>query len=313
MPLNLPHARGYGSATLPTNTVLAPLGVYNQFFRLATGEPFTAIECSDFNLFARYLDEGVLAIQPVLQQRQQCGFNLLRVWTLFDIPGIGTLRLEEHADLYDHIPAFTDVCAQFGLRVEFTAYDAARRCRTLPLLEGVNELDQNTNEPDHLGRVFNGLWLDYQQAHGLLASHGSNGSQAQPVQSYWDYLTFHTNGAFEEQRKVGHNAMEWSTRPVLTNETSRSENYPSLASFAFDSAAGAALLCAGSCFHSPNGKKSQLWEGKELDQALQWASGARSVSLVCQEYAYAHRTDLEGAADVLRAYGRGPVTVIIHQ
>jgi hypothetical protein len=151
----------------------------------------------------------------------------------------------------------------------------------------------------------------YARPTGVLASHGSNGSQAAPVMPPWDYGTFHTNGSSEEQRKVGHNAQELAPVPVLTNETSR---YPedgmwvgaSLArqqQLAHDAAAGAALLAAGSCFHSVSGKSSVLWSADELVVARAWAAGARSVDLACQAGPYVHREDLEGPND-LRVYER---------
>jgi hypothetical protein len=72
---------------------------------------------------------------------------------------------------------------------------------------------------------------------------------------------------------------------------------------AFDAAAGAALLCAGSCYHSVNGKQSALWDGLELECARAWAEGARSVPLEFQKGRYAHPANLEGPGD-LRVYQR---------
>ncbi len=302
--------------------VLPELTIRGAFFALATGEYWTGIECSDFALFAKYLHRE--DIRPVLTQRAACGFNLLRVWTLFDIPTIGTLP---HCD-YRQIPAFVTLCAQHGLYVEFTAYtgindpthwgqlcDAAFLCQPRPLLELVNELDQNTNEADHLGRVFH--LDDYDRCYDVVCAHGSNGSQACAVRPAWDYETFHTNDASEWQRKVGHNAMELadgtpeiapSHAPVLTNENTRYPDKPfTTPECAYDAAAGAALLCAGSCFHSVHGKTSDLWpEGPELDGARAWAAGARSVALRFQAGRYNHPVALEDphGANYLRVYQR---------
>ena len=180
----------------------------------------------------------------------------------------------------------------------------AAQCRPLPLLELVNELDANTNEPDPLGRVFD-LSLHAQAPAPLLSSHGSNGSQAIAVRPAWSYETFHTNDAPEWHRKTGHNAMELSDGtdglaasrvPILTNENTRFSDRCQSAQMAFDAAAGAALLCAGSCYHSIAGKKSALWDGVELECARAWASGARSVPLEFQDGRYAHAADLEGPA-----------------
>lgn len=282
-------------------------------FRLETGEYFTAIECSDFNLLARYVNGD--DIEPILEQRADIGFNMLRVWTLMDLAqfGIGKLMLEEHPEVYDKIPGFLNLCAKYGLYVEFTAYTGIndpdhwrRLCdacvsSTNVILELVNELDQNTNEPDHLGRVFDLAFGNYPAP--CLASHGSNGSQAHPVTPFWSYATFHTNNAPEEQRKIGHNAMEIGSVAVLTNETRRCPSSYTSPDFAYDAAAGAALLCAGSCFHSVAGKMSGLFDGVELECAKAWAAGALSVPLRFQDGYYLHPAELEGPG-ILRAYMR---------
>lgn len=295
----------------PTRVVLPRLRVRGHCFELETGERWTAIECSDFNLWARYLAGE--DITPVLKQRADIGFNLLRVWTLYDLEAanIGTLLDPD----YTRLAPFLDLCAGYGLHVELTAFTsterpehwdhlvaAAEASDNPPLLELVNEEDQPVNRID-LGR--------YAEAAGLLDSHGSNGSQARPVEPFWDYATFHTNGASEEQRKIGHNAMEIWNGPVLTNETSR---YPDVGMWAgqpldrqravaFDSAAGAALLCAGSCFHSVSGKRSVLLTPEETEIAFSWVDGATSVDLAYQDGNYYHRTDLEGPG-ILRVYER---------
>jgi len=294
------------------------------FFALETGERWTAVQCSDFALLARHLAGE--DITPILEQRASCGFNLLRVWTLFDIDKIGTLTTLD----YDRIPAFVALCASFGLYVELTAYTGindpqhwsrlcktALDCRPRPLLELVNELDANTNEADAQGRVFD-LKLHHQPPAPLLSSHGSNGSQAIAVRPPWSYEEFHTNDATEWHRKVGHNAMELSDGaqgspgfpdlqgsrvPVLANENTRFPDRAQSPEMAFDAAAGAALLCAGSCFHSVSGKTSELWSGVELECAKAWADGAKSVSLEFQEGRYDHPKELEGPGD-LRVYKR---------
>jgi hypothetical protein len=103
---------------------LPRLTVRGQFFA-ADGQPFTAIEASDFNLYARYLAGD--DISPVLAQRQAAGFNLLRVWLLYDVANIGRLIPAEHADFYARLPAFLRLCASYGLRVELTVFTGAER------------------------------------------------------------------------------------------------------------------------------------------------------------------------------------------
>lgn len=313
--VHVPQLDGEGDTKLEQdNPDLPRLMANGQFFSLSNGEPFTAIECSDFNLLAKFVDEGPLAIKDILNERAGLGFNMLRVWTLFNIPGIGHLMTEEHPELYLKIPAFCKMCASYGFWIEFTAYTGindpehwtnlgdAVRLESNVILELVNELDQNTNEPDHLGRVFN---LDlFSKLDGIMCAHGSNGSEAQPILPHWDYATFHTNDAFEEQRKIGHNAMEIWNGPTLTNETGRFPDRRNSEDYAYDSAAGASLLCAGSCFHSISGKTSKLFDDTEFACATMWVMGAGSVPLDCQDGGYEHLGNLEGPDD-LRVYRRG--------
>lgn len=307
----------------PSFTPLPRLVVAGQFFRKDNGERFTAIEASDFNLFNRFLmGEN---IDPVLDQRSSVGFNMLRVWTAFNVcpPGagcqeIGRLVPAEHGDYDAQLRLFLRAAAKRGVYVELTAftgpYDSlfgngdqmvahwarlvqAAAEETNVILELVNEFDQAANAGIPIERL-------QQPPPPVLASHGSNGSQAQPVPPFWAFVTFHTNSAPEAPRKVGHNCYEIWAGPCLANENTRSPDNFSSNDEAFDSAAGAALLAAGSCFHSVRGKNSTLWDGIELDNARAWVGGARSVPLQCQDGPYVHRDDLEGAA-YLRVYQRG--------
>ena len=163
--------------------------------------------------------EGWAAIRPVVQQRVSLGYNLLGVWTAFDIPLIGTYPICN----YQKIPGFVDQLAAFGVHTEFTAYTgindqlhwqnliaAALQCQVPPFLELVNELDENTNEPDSQGRVFN-LTLHAQAPAPILSARGSNGSQTWPVMPHWSYATFHTNGADEtaQGRSQRDGNLEW--------------------------------------------------------------------------------------------------------
>ena len=305
----------------PPVTALPRLVIDGQFFAQDGVGRWTAIECSDFNLLNRWQHgEG---ITPILAQRRDAGFNVLRVWTLYDL---ASANIGVFLDIdYGLIPAFLDLCASYGLYVEFTAYTSLERkdhwdklvsaCAGCPsvLLELVNEGTLPVNQID---------MTHYYRPTMALASHGSGGSEGVPPWDPWDYCTFHTNGASEEQRKVGHNAMydvaDVYHVPALTNETSR---YPDVGmwrgadadrarALAFDSAAGAALLCAGSCFHSVAGKTSVLWDGATEAVAQAWATGARSVSVACQAGNYRRRDDLL-TDDLLRVYQRGTSGCIV--
>ena len=260
---------------------LPRLVVSGQFLAREDGTRFTAIECSDFNLLARF--SAGEDIRPILKQRSDLGFNLLRVFTLMHLSQWGIGDLDPCP--YDKIKAFCKLCAKFGLYVEFTAYTSTWRAdhwsRLGQALAGVtNAICELVNEND---QVANHIETDgFQPLPGLLCSHGSNGSQAAPVSPIWHYATFHTNDAFEWQRKVGHNAMEIWNGPTLSNENTRFPDKDSSLEHSYDAAAGAALLCAGSCFHSVSGKRSTVWEGAELELARAWAAGARSVPLEFQ-------------------------------
>jgi hypothetical protein len=307
-------------ALVPTLVVLPGLVVRRAVFGLATGERWTAIECSDFQLFQRFLRGEDLG--PVLAQRAALGFNLLRVFLTCD--QMFNLHPTDYPQYFEQLLAFVRVLARSGLRPELVVF--ADATLVLPrqtdqvtffsmvvttlqpvadqlLLELVNENDQRVNTIDP--RAF-------APPAGFLAAHGSNGSQAVPVRPAWSYETFHTNDASEWWRKTGHNAMELaaggpgfsgSGKPILTNENTRCPDRFNSVTQAFDAAAGAALLCAGSCFHSVHGKSSELFDDAELACAQAWVAGARSVPLAFTDGAYRHRTDLEGPG-ILRAYDR---------
>ena len=301
---------------------LSRLRVRGHCFEQENGTRFTAIQCSDFFLYGRYLNGE--DIRPILQQRAECGFNMLRVWTRMQLAqfGIGDCTFQQHPDFYLRLGDFLDLCARFGLYVELTAYfgldqDYDREHWELLGLyakQKTNVLFELCNEHDQAGS--NGIDLNaFRPIDGYLCSHGSNGSQEQPCAPFWDYVTFHTNGAFEEQRKIGHNAFEIWSGPSLTNETSR---WPDVGmwndgadtSRAFDSSAGAALLCAGACFHSNEGKNSTLFSGGTALIAKTWTAGATSVDLSQQDEPYQHRADLE-TPGLLRVYQRGTAIVEI--
>jgi hypothetical protein len=288
-------------------------------FRQKTGERFTAIECSDFNLYGRYLQEGEDVVRAVLEERASIGFNMLRVWTAYWGPPqfeaeIGRLVPAEHPEMYQRLPDFLLLCASYGLYVELTAFtgnviaghwDALGA--VLPdcpnvLLELVNEHGAYPSD------------LDPQQfapLPGVVCSHGSSASQAVPVRPWWHYETSHWVNVFEWQRKTGHNSMEFcqgaealpaSHVPCLANENTRPDQDANEMHF-YDAAAGAALLCAGSCFHSQSGKKSALFDARDRDYAEAWVTGCESVNLDYQDGRYRHASELEGEDD-LRVYQR---------
>lgn len=299
----------------PPTPSLPDLTIEGQFFR-SGGAPWTAIECSDFNLLNRW--QHGEEIRPILEQRRDVGFNLLRVWTLYDLLAA---NIGQFLDIdYGRLPEFVALCASHGLYVEFTAYTSlerfdhwprlgvvAQHCAPKPLLELVNEGDLAVNRID---------MARYAPIFGVLCSHGSGSSEHVPTWEPWDYGTLHYNDADEWQRKTAHNPMEdfgnVFGRPCISNENTRYPDKDQSLTKVFDAAAGAALLTAGSCFHSVAGKNSTLWTGLELEAAKSWAAGARSVNLACQSGAYRRRDDLL-TPDLLRVYQRGDCLVSIRK
>jgi hypothetical protein len=292
----------------PQPVVLPRLVPAGSVFKLDTGGPFTAVQCSDFNLFGRYLIEGEDAVRQVLAERQAIGFNMLRVWSEYQgnatfTADIGRLVPGEHADYSAKLTAFLALASAYSFYVELTVFTgtgipghwarvgAVAQGATNVLLELANEVNAHPSIDPRA----------YQKITGVICSHGSNGSQAVPVRPAWDYETAHFNDAFQWPRKVGHNSMEYSVgadqlpasgKPVIANENTRPDKDGNINHF-YDAAAGAALLCAGSCFHSQSGKRSSLFDSRDREFAKAWVAGAKSVPLSAQGQPYKHRMDLE--------------------
>lgn len=274
---------------------------------------FTIIQCSDFNLLNRF-DAGE-DIEPILAQRSAVGFNYLRVWTAYNIDRIGRLVPRERPTIYDSIPRFLQAAANRGLYVELTVgtgpwtgifdtedekvahYNGVVNSslgHSNVSIETVNEADNGPNQPWPFSRC---------NRSAVLSSHGSCIIDNDPVVPVWDIAGFHPG---PDPRKVGHNAMERADKfgiPIWSGETVRYPDNNSSPTNARDAARAAALLCAGSCFHSVRGKTSELWDGIELVCARAWAEGARLVPLEFQAGFYRHRTDLENPT-IVRAYSR---------
>jgi|SRR5882672_2376225 len=306
----------------PSLPRLVPRGI---FFALETGEYWSAIECTDFQLLQRFLAGE--DITPVLVERRDLGFNLLRVLSM--CTNMFHLYPQEIPDYFDRLVPFFDLCAVHGLYVEFTVFadatvvmpsasdqivhwlavGAAAAQVTNVILELGNELDQPVNVLACVHEVM--------PIAGVLCSHGSNGSQQVPVRPAWDYETSHWNDAPQWPRKSGHNSLEYSVGagvelpashvPCIANENTRPDKDGVLTKFE-DAPAGCTLLCAGYCFHSTSGKFSTLFSPEDRPFAEASVAGARAVPLWCQDGPYKHRADLEetdGGVTGERVYQRG--------
>ena len=294
-----------------------------KFFRRENGERMTVIESSEFSLFKRYLDHDPM-YETVLNQRRALGFNTVRVWLMNK--GVVAFRNgveqdgiypNQYPDFYSRLTALVDDLANRKFCVELTAFavnipldmpnptdqqhhlDAtanAIRGRKNVIIELVNENDQHDNT----------VSTSLIRPTGVIISHGSNGADHRAVQPIWDYGLYHSNALSEFQRKVGHNAMEYANMdnvPYISNENTRYPEQDSSENHAYDAAAGGALLCAGSCFHSTAGKYSRPFDDTELRCAKQWIAGANSVPLEYQAGVYARHDELNSST-VIRAYSR---------
>lgn len=306
------------------------LRVDGQFFSMMGSDNiitrWTGIQCSEFSLPKRYM-EGE-EIRPLLDERVGLGFNMMRLWLLNQsvVSGAGYpagIHPNQYSDFYEKVHKLTELLGSYGVVAEYTAFTSCDplmpekreqqkywvslqdAVRGLPnvLLELVNEYDwgQGQNSPDK------SLWSMRPQ--GILASSGSSTADAPPPQPVWDYVLYHSNDTDQWQRKVGHNAMEWGNEykcPAGSNENTRYSDREQSTTKAYDAAAGAALLCAFSCYHSQAGKYSRLFDPVEKSTATAWVEGARSVPLEFQAGRYVHRSDLEDHVNksVVRAYER---------
>lgn len=277
------------------------------------------IECSQFSLYKRYLDgEDVV---PVLQQLEDEGFNAVRVWLLNTSVIPGRLEPKNYPQFYEQLRPFVDLCAAYGLMVEFTLFTQApllmpreedqqeHASNVCDALQGANVFLELVNEYDHkTGGQFDNWPKDAKSPilvlhDGMIASKGSAVADAAPMRPSWDYELYHSNDLSQWQRKVGHNAMEFQDSqkvPAFSNENTRPDKDGNTQHH-FDAAAGAALLCNGACFHSNSGKLSVPMTGVDLDCARAWVAGAKSVPLEFRTGRYDHAPE-EEQGSVLRTY-----------
>ena len=193
------------SRTLPR---LVPAG---QYFRLENGQRFTVIGASDFNLLSRYVNGEDL--RPILQQRKDAGFNLLRVFTVFDICSTGVDargrpcqpigRRAPTPALYASIQPFMALLARYGFYAELVAFtgpygllptdnDKVAHWEALMaavpgisnvLLEMVNEYNHPANKGLPMARL-------RRPPAGIVASHGSATQEQMPLLPGWDYAPY---------------------------------------------------------------------------------------------------------------------------
>lgn len=310
-----------GGGSGPVSTV-GRLGIAGKFFTV-DDQPFTAIETSEFSLFKRYLDGE--DVRPIRRQRNDIGYNGERVWLLNkSVVGFRNATPDDgiHPDqypgdvFYEGLHNFVRSGPQFVDLTVFTSTpslmpgrDRQQRHldRTADAVRGLpNVILSLVNENDH-GEHDNQVSPDLVRPAGVLITRGSNNADSRPPRhdDPWDAEEYHTNGLDQWWRKTGHNAMELadeSGRPCWSSENTRYPDQDQSENHAEDAGENGALLCAGTCFHSEEGKLSKLFAAS-LPYAIAWARGARMVPLEFQHGQYIHRQDLEGP-NCIRAHER---------
>lgn len=309
-------------------TPIKPLRVRDDCFEYIDGTRMTVKECTDFKLFHEYLLGH--DIRPILSQRAELGFNMCRV--LGSCHNMFKLYPKEMPQYLLKLDSFFSLYREFNLLIEFTVFadapysiprindqqnfwvdvGAVAQENDNVILELVNENDVHWNTIET---------SKFQPIKNVLCSHGSNGSGSHPVTQPWNYAGWHSNDLNEWWRKSGHNAMEYYKGddisipefgvPVYCNEKTRPDKDGNI-NHHEDDARACALLTAGSCYHSEQGKFSQLFTGRDLEFATAFIRGAESINLEAQGKNYIHRRDLEGINPVtnqptkyLRVYQKG--------
>lgn len=281
-----------GISLIRAVTALPRLVIEGQFFNIFL------LQCSDFNLFSRYQSGDY--IRDVLAQRHGAGFNCLRVWTYYSIDGIGTCIPD-----YRKLVSFVELCAEYNLLVEFTAYVDDKY---LDVNHWTNLINALSSHPEILLEYCNERHepKDVIPARSPfhLCSRGSTLSgEETALTPVFDYGNTHWNDAFEWQRKAGHNSGEVAANygiPIHAGENTRFPDHDSQIHHAFDVAAGCKLFNAGICYHSVRGKNSTLWDGLELDLARETVRGANSVDIKFRNGFYRDEPD----GSYLRVYSK---------
>jgi hypothetical protein len=296
---------------------LPDLSVAGQFVR-SGGNRFTIIDHTQFALYEKWLREGPDAVEAILAISQLIGFNTARIFLLNT--SVHHLLPWEWPNFYTDLPIFSRLLAKYGLYPNFVVFTQTESLMPNPqqqvshlrqifdVLHDIPCFVSKVNENNqHDNRIADETIAEPKpQGSRFLLSNGSNGAGAQTVEPVSEIGEYHSNDLSEWQRKVGHNAMEenaWPFNiPVWSSENTRSDKDGFNQTHAYDAAKGAALLSAGSCCHTPEGKLSLPFD-VSMQWAQQWVNGAKSVPLEFQDGFYRHRKDLE-TDTIIRVYSR---------
>lgn len=299
-----------------------PLHVQGTTFRREDGSIFPWVGASDFALFARFARGE--DITPILDERIALGFNILRVFGMFDQFGIGAAsglggffpNALLHDDYYDLLRQFVELTQSRGLRVEIVALaDADARSDgtggLMPTLE---------QQQDHVARTVQalaGTWgavLEYsneafknadrvEQIHadchaaGLLCAYGTKLPDGD-IPTVWpilDFLTPHDHERKDEWPRTSRGYGEIvdalkvpvvADEPIGFAEVARPGSRATSADDAAYFAATMAMFASGSTFHSDDGVASRLFSPVQKEAAKAWTWAARWVPPEAQLAAY---------------------------
>ena len=275
------------------------------------GSIFRWIGASDFALFARFARGE--DIRPILDQRIDLGFTILRVFTMFDRFGIGAaagtgeLNPAAVADYYTKLRAFIDLAAARGIRLELvvladadgrpdgtgglmsaSAAQQTHLTRVLDVVQGTwNVTVEWSNEAFKNAQGVTGLTGEC-RAPRVLCAYGSTLPDG-PVPAGWpslDYVTVHDHERSTEWPRTARRYAELVDRlgkPVVADEpmgfaeSARADARATEPSDAAYFAAAVAMSASGATFHSDDGVASRQFSPVQLEAAKAWAWAARWV------------------------------------
>jgi hypothetical protein len=288
-----------------------PLHVDHTLFKREDGSIFPWIGCSDFALFARYARGE--NIGPILDERIMLGFNLLRVFGMFDrfgiggpqASGLGEFTPANTPDYYRKLRAFVDETQSRGLRIEFVYFaDADARS------DGTGGLmTDRTSRQAHIDAIRAALLGTWGVNHSLSNEAFKNFEDAESytidpalgprtygtklpdgdIPKVWkilDYLEPHDHERKEEWPRTvrGYGEIVDALKvPVVANEPIGFAEVARPGSRATDAndaawfAAGMQMFAAGSTFHSDDGVASRLFQPVQKAAAKAWTWAARWV------------------------------------
>jgi hypothetical protein len=275
----------------------AAIGVQGREFTIA-GQRYKPKMCSDF-LLVYHKSRGI-NITHLLQERKQCGADMLRIFTCcrniadldprkYDVRAILTETLNEiHSfGMRAQVEGFADVnliglTLQEQLHHQDVCCDVIRSLGSMDLYDLGNETDKNGVDPNN-----------FPKPSGVISSRGSLQNNQPPISPYWDYGVYHprrdgTDYYFskwlsditpQSELYIGVQGRPQMDCPVLPdepmgfaalNEAGRRSNH---AGFAYRVGSIYSMYLNGSCFHSTNGVFSEPFDSVTAECAIACFNG----------------------------------------